>query len=203
MLMSDGNSAKSSGETDIVTGDMIAALSCVSFAINLVLYDVIIKKCNVFAVIAVISLFTVVNFAAFQVISDGFSWDYLSMDPVTGWFGCYASENIWITLGLVGPFSQMLGNSGYAFGLMIAPPEIMGTLFLLEPFSGQIMSVLFGLDEIPGIFTALGTIVITMGIYVTAKGSTKREMEEQCETQLEGLELSNGSFLVDDEECPK
>lgn len=65
VLMSDTSSEKTSGETQILAGDLVAFCSLAAFATNIVLYDVIIRRSNVFAVIQVSSVFTVVNFCLF------------------------------------------------------------------------------------------------------------------------------------------
>lgn len=116
-----------------------------------------------------------INFGILAIVLEGFTPTYFSLDNDLGFFGCYSAENLVTSLLLVGPFSQLLGNSGYVFGLTIAPPELLGSLFLLEPFFGQLAGLIFGLDRIPGTITLLGVLVITYGIYLTAKGSQNRE----------------------------
>lgn len=60
-LMTDKGSEKAVGETNILMGDIIAALSCCSFAANLFFYDLIIRKSNVFACLQLISVFTLLQ----------------------------------------------------------------------------------------------------------------------------------------------
>jgi hypothetical protein len=49
---------------------------------------------------------------------------------------------------------------------------------LLEAPLAQIFSCLLGLDEIPGILTLIGGLVISVGLYFTIKGGVKRKNEE-------------------------
>jgi len=55
---------------------------------------------------------------------------------------------------------------GYTFSLLFAPAHIVGNFALLEPFFGQVIGVMAGLDLVPGGWTYVGGLVIIGGLYL-------------------------------------
>lgn len=92
-----------------------------------------------------------------------------SIDPFEGAFGLLSQEQILITVFL-GPLS-FICLGGYTLALNYFPPHIVANAFVLEPFLSQILAIVSGQDEIPGILTFVGGAIAISAIIVIAKGS--------------------------------
>ena len=99
-----------------------------------------------FVIINFMGIFVSTSFLVLHICLYGWNEKYLSMDSGEGFFGWMDKENLFNSLVLVGPFGQLLGNGGYAICMAIASPVVVGNIYLLQPFIGQIVGVIVGVD---------------------------------------------------------
>jgi hypothetical protein len=112
----------------------------------------------------------------------------LSFDSDYGFFGwANDSGTVIYLVGFIGPFNGLTTNLALYVSYYYFPLEIIAGTILTQPFIAQIVSVLFGQDEIPGFKTILGLSIITMGTLTASYGSklrTIKMVEKICEESL-------------------
>jgi hypothetical protein len=112
----------------------------------------------------------------------------LSFDPDYGFFGWMNDRGTVIyLLGFIGPFNGLTANLSFYVSFYFFPIEIIAGAILTQPFITQIVSVLFGQDEIPGFKTVLGLSVITVGTLTASYGSRLKSIqivEKICDESL-------------------
>jgi len=120
--------------------------------------------------------------------------EFYSFDPNYGAFGWLSnSSNFFMVIGVVSPLTGILSNIGYFTAYTYWPMQIVAAAILTEPFIGQIVGIALGQDEVPGILTGLGLIVITIG-FMTASYGVKLKQEYQLEEIM--LELEEDKELT-------
>jgi len=85
---------------------------------------------------------------------------FFSFDPVYGIFGWASPKYLLFSTFFFGPIAGLLGVGGYIILLEYFPSHIVASIFLLEPVSGQIVGIVLGQDNFPGIITYLGAFGI-------------------------------------------
>ena len=76
-------------------------------------------------------------------------------------------------------FSSFFGSAGYILCLLFYSPLVTSNAYLLEPFFAQSLGYMLGLDSLPGIMTAVGTIFAIFGIAFIDRGSRERGKQEE------------------------
>lgn len=105
--------------------------------------------------------------------------NFYSMDPDYGVFGWLGNMSNFLNVMLiVCPITGILGNIGYFTAYKYFPMQIVAAAILIEPFIGQLVGILLGQDEIPGIKTGLGLVVISIGFMIASYGVTLKQDEE-------------------------
>ena len=97
-----------------------------------------------------------------------------SLDLETGCLGFLNVNNAALPLLSYALFASFFGSAGYVLCLLFYSPLVTSNAYLVEPFFAQILGYIFGLDQLPGWFTALGTLFAIFGIAFIDKGSRKR-----------------------------
>ena len=172
LLMYDGKVEKAGNQEVSIMGDVFAIASSWFYALYFPLNRMIIQ--NVPGLI----IFMYTSFSAFwcfffiNLVFRGIEPSmFFSMDPHYGLFGWLSSEQILISLFLIAPICGLWGNGGQIFSLKYFEPHIVGNALLLEPFVGQLISWLIGLELIPGILTFIGASIVISGIIIVSKGT--------------------------------
>ena len=104
------------------------------------------------------------------IINEGDTSKLFSFDPHEGIFGLFSYEQIKISI-LLGPIGMSIG--GYTLALKYFQPHIVGNAFVIEPFLGQFLGWITHQDQVPGILTFIGGIIIILAIMIVAKGSNE------------------------------
>ena len=107
------------------------------------------------------------------------------LNEKAGFFGCFAHQNVLYSIFIVGPIVGVLGFGSYIFMLNYYPPKIVGSIFLLEPVSGQVIGILLGQDHFPGPLTYIGAMGIILGLYMMIKGDEQKQIESEEGTLVE------------------
>lgn len=192
IFISDSESTKATGHTDIFLGDWIALVSMPFFAYYLIFNANILKKLPAMIILHLLNAIQLIfYFVYFMFASD--IGEFLSTDPVKGMFGWASSEYLLISLTLVGPIAGILGVGSYIFMLKYFPAHIVASIFLLEPITGQILGVILGQDNMPGFTTYFGATGIIVGLGLTIMGDQNKTKEEWRIKEV--LELSGHSLL--------
>ena len=124
--------------------------------------------------------------------------NFYSTDPEYGVFGWLSSsDSILMILLLVSPLTGILGNIGYFTSYTYWPMQIVAAAILTEPFIGQLVGILLGQDEIPGMLTGLGLCVISIGFLIASYGVTLKQ-DEQLEEILEEIREMNELSSLND-----
>jgi len=111
---------------------------------------------------------------------------FFSTDLENGAFGWisdwkYALYNI----GFIVPFSAILTNFGLLKAYEYWTLDIVSIAFLIEPFICEAFSVFLGQDEIPGLQTLGGLVIITAGIIIATYGSKLKATVKMARFQEE------------------
>ncbi len=77
--------------------------------------------------------------------------------------------------------AAFLGSASYVLLLLFYSPVVVSNAFLLEPFFAQALGYAFGLDDIPGVATFIGTSFAVLGIWYLEKGNKERIASEAIE----------------------
>lgn len=88
----------------------------------------------------------------------------------------YDSIN-WISALGMAVFCTLMGHSIFSWGLKYLPSSFISTIKLLEPVFASILGLIcFG--EVPGIYVALGGIIVIVGIWQYSRCAGQRERVE-------------------------
>lgn len=98
-----------------------------------------------------------------------------SVDMEFGCLGFLNFNNPLLPILSYALFASFFGSAGYVLCLLFFSPLIVSNAFLLEPFVAQTLGYIFGLDNLPGLLTILGTLAAVGGILFIDKGSRERE----------------------------
>lgn len=121
---------------------------------------------------------------------------FFSFDGSYGAFGWLTNFDAFILLmGVVAPVTGILSNIGFYSAYYYFPMEIVAGTMLVEPFFAQLVGVMLGQDEIPGLKTVIGCTVLTVGFLVAGFGSKQKEKEANQQTHIKKV------FDADEEEC--
>jgi len=74
--------------------------------------------------------------------------------------------------------ASVFGSAGYTLSLLFYTPLVTCYAYLVEPFLAQALGYLCGLDQLPGVMTAAGTVLAICGIMYLEKGSRERKAVE-------------------------
>ena len=117
---------------------------------------------------------------------------FFSFDPQLGAFGWLLRGDVFYLLMFkVAPVTGILSNFGFYAAFYYFPIEIVAGTMLTEPFFAQLGGILLGQDEIPGIKTVLGVIVITTGFVFAGLGTSYRKNTKVDTEQDERLEMDD------------
>jgi len=118
-----------------------------------------------------------------------------SLDPVEGAFGWLGSFHSFLLVFVVNAFlTGIVGNLGFYLSFKYFSIEIIAGAMLLEPFFAQFLGVLIGQDEMPGIKTIIGLIVISAGFLLAGFGANKKQEEALMECNNEDPLDDENSF---------
>lgn len=95
---------------------------------------------------------------------------------VFGWF-CHLKDFLVVIFGLV-PFTGVLGNLCFIMALKYFPHEVVTIAILFEPFLAHLVGLHMKIDQVPGILTLIGLLVIISGSILAFVG-TKLRITEQ------------------------
>ena len=101
-----------------------------------------------------------------------------SLDPVEGCFGFLDGDRAVTSLLIFGLPAGFLGNAGYIICLMFFSPVIVSSMFLLEPLIAQCFGWAMGIDEAPGWFTWIGTLLVLVGILLVQRADSSRNQRK-------------------------
>lgn len=102
---------------------------------------------------------------------------YFSFDPNVGMFGWMASWEQLVTVLVIGFITGVIRNLPFYESYKYFSAQIISGSLLLEPFFGQVGGILLGQDNIPGLFTVVGIIIICLGFLLSGLGE-KKQIEE-------------------------
>jgi len=80
--------------------------------------------------------------------------------------------------------ASVFGSAGYTLSLLFYTPLVTCYAYLVEPFLAQALGYLCGLDQLPGVMTAAGTVLAICGIMYLEKGSRERKAVEAEKVDL-------------------
>lgn len=106
---------------------------------------------------------------------------FYSFDPEMGAFGWLTNWNAFIlVIGINAPITGLLSNLGFYTAYFYFPMQVIAGTMLIEPFFAQLVGVLLGQDEIPGIKTLIGCLIITVSFLIIARyGAEQRDNSEE------------------------
>ena len=136
---------------------------------------------------------TIYQFIFFPFLST--SDNFFSMDPKMGAFGWWNdSYSLFLVMWVNAPITGILANVGFFSSFKYFPIQIVAGVMLIEPFFAQLAGIALGQDEIPGVKTLIGLIIITIAFIVAgfgAKYKTEDQLKIEEDPSLKDLELSN------------
>ena len=81
---------------------------------------------------------------------------------------------------LLGFYSGACNYCSTTMALKYYPPLVMTTALLSCPCVSQILGIVLGMDNYPGVFTYLGGFVSLFGIYFVIKGGKAKQLEKEA-----------------------
>lgn len=81
-----------------------------------------------------------------------------------GLFGFLRSDNIFISLFFNSFLAGFWGTQGYTIAMNYCSDLVVVNLLLLEPFLSQMLGCWMGLDEMPGVMTVIGLVIVIYAI---------------------------------------
>lgn len=192
ICMSDSESSKASGGSDIVKGDIIAIISVPFYAAYFVVNSRLVKKIPAMLILHLIGLIQYILVTGVILMKGEIDVPtFFSKDPVQGMFGWASEQYLLTSLLLIGPFAGLIGCGSYIFMLDYFPSHIVANIFLLEPVSCQFLGIILGQDNMPGMLTYVGALGILCGLALTMKGDRQKEQDNTAkeDTKKEELEL--------------
>lgn len=150
-------------------------------------------KVHPFLMIVHTSIFSAFYQFIFLIMVSGPS--VISMAPRVGIFG-WMSELRFILIVIFGliPFTTMLGNLSFIISLKYIRSDVAAVGVLIEPFFSHFIGMYMGLDNLPGVLTVLGLVVIISGSLFTIVGTKLRVAEEIRKLEEENQQLMNMSL---------
>lgn len=101
--------------------------------------------------------------------------EIFSLSPTVGCFGFLNPNQPLLPLFLYWLLGSFFGSAGYTIALLFYSPVVTCNAYLIEPFIAQVLGYGMGLDALPGIMTAVGTVFAIYGIMYIDKGNRERE----------------------------
>jgi hypothetical protein len=191
VALSDPLAEKHGGESQPLQGGLIAFVGAGFGAVAGILSQ---KNCQIFHPI---TLFTQMFFfiMVIQLIAYPFLQDnpmYFSLDQNFGAFGWITKmENIIYLETVVVPITNIMSNIGLFKCFEYWPIEIVSITFLLEPFVTEFMAVMLGQDEIPGVHTLIGLVIIGIGLFLASYGAKEKVKIEFVLKKNESISMYN------------
>ena len=105
--------------------------------------------------------------------------NFFSMDPTMGAFGWLNdSYSLFLVMWVNAPITGILANVGFFSSFKYFPIQIVTGVMLIEPFFAQLTGILLGQDEVPGVCTLAGLIIITGAFVITGLGATYKTQDQ-------------------------
>ena len=170
-LMLDPNVHKMGNQEASIFGEILAIVWACFFSLYFPWNKFLITKIPGLAILMFNSLISAIWWILIVYFAYGIKIENLfSSHPYEGIFGLFSLEQIKVSL-LLGPINMNI--AGYTLALNYFQPHIVGNAFVLEPFLGQFLGWITHQDQIPGILTFIGGLIIIPAILVVAKGSNQ------------------------------
>lgn len=97
---------------------------------------------------------------------------FFTFDSYYGAFGWMNDSYAFFLVAIINaPITGIIGNLGFYYAYFYWPMQIVAGTMLIEPFLAQIAGIVLGQDEVPGIKTLVGCIIITLGFIVAGFGA--------------------------------
>jgi drug/metabolite transporter (DMT)-like permease len=189
--INDSGASKSSEGTNIVLGDLMAMISMPFFACYYLSNTETLKNLPAMIILHLICVFQLVIYTVYFMITSDIG-DLFSQNPECGIFGWTSPQFLLISLTLVGPIAGVGGCGSYIVMLDYFPSHVVASIFLLEPLTGQILSVFLGQDNMPGLITYIGILGILIGLGLTIVGDRDNKIDGEkyaIESELSSIHL--------------
>lgn len=194
----DNSSVKKNRETNLLVGDLFGLASMPLYASSYIFNA---RACKTLPSLIVFHCFGFVQmmlYVIYYIVFTNVPWSLLfSMDTTYGFFGWLSPDYIFLSAIVISGFLGIFGVGSYIFLLDYFAPSVVASIFLLQPFIGQIEGVLFGQDGMPGAFAYIGAWIITTGLATMIRGNVLKQREEAQEKEG-NIELTEKSLLDDD-----
>ena len=195
LMFTDPSASKTWMDGQSYIGDLYAFIGAGSWAVFTYLNKI--NNPNLHPMVTLTQMFvfwTIYQFIFFSFLST--SNNFFSFDPTLGVFGWLNdSYSFFLLMWINAPITGILANIGFFSSFKYFPIEIVAGVMLIEPFFAQLAGVVLGQDEIPGIKTIIGIIVITVAFVIVgfgAKYKTQDELKKNEENlSLKDLEMSD------------
>ena len=89
-----------------------------------------------------------------------------------------------------------MGSTGYMLCFKFYQPVAITSAFLMEPIVAQALGVYLGIDNLPGVLTYLGVILVIIGIYRIQKFA--RESKKNFSPEEEQTALDLGRLKIEE-----
>jgi len=109
-----------------------------------------------------------------------------------GIFGMFNPEYMVVTLFWSGLWAGTFGYLGYAVSTNFFSSLVIMNCLLLEPFISQMFALYLKIDEMPGMLTWIGSLIVVVAIKIISRGSEAmtKEMKDQINSLEPDLELA-------------
>lgn len=191
LMFTDPFATKAGMESQSYLGDFYAFIGAGASALCIYYSKKNVKLMPIVSLTQIFIVFVFFTYAIFPFLTS--SPNFFSFDPEYGAFGFLVDWNAFVDVMCINaPITGILGNLGFYGSFFYFPIEIVSGVMLLEPFCAQTAGILLGQDEIPGIKTLLGLIVISAGFLFAGFGAMYK-----TQTKIEIVSYNNDIELAD------
>ena len=99
----------------------------------------------------------------------------MTMDPAVGFFGWLSSKNFVYIFFVMGMFCRVGTSTAYTYALFSYSTIVVTGVMLSEPLISEMIAIVMGLDNIPGVFTFIGMFITCIGLIVLSKSVGKEK----------------------------
>lgn len=173
-MISDPFAIKTTQSTPSLTGDFICFISAGLGAGSITVMSMfpkdippLTRNCGLF-------FFGTLSQSLVLPFQTGFSTYYSFEEGVGGFAWITSFKTFMITTFVVALFSGIIGNVIFIVCFKYFSADIIASFILLEPVFGQIAGILLGQDNIPGLRTLIGGVIITAGFVLSGFGEKEK-----------------------------
>jgi len=170
IMLTDPYAQKKGDNQNKILGDLVSFLTAFFGAVYATLNEKLKRNFSEFVFLSQLFIFMFIYQIIFIPHLDENEL-YFSMDPEYGIFGWFNDPHTFTSVNIISFITSIVCNFALLKIYEYWTLDIVAIAYLTEPYLAQGAAILLGQDEIPGIQTDVGIIIITLGILLSIYGT--------------------------------